>query len=88
MKPQRVSYPKKAPFVVYTDLQSSLKPEGDDDVTTGLTKEKKKERVYQTQEAASYWCLFTQMLMLLKKRISTWVKTLQNIEGRCRKDLH
>ena len=40
---------------MYAAFESSLKPEGDDDVTTGLTTEKKKERVYQTHEAASYW---------------------------------
>ena len=64
LKPQRVSYPEKddkqlkTPFVVYADFESSLKPEGEGDVTTGLTTEKKKGRVYQTDEAASYWYKF------------------------------
>ena len=58
LKPQRVSNPEKddilqytsvhkqlkAPFVVYADFVSSLKPEGDDDVTTGLTTEKKERK--------------------------------------------
>ena len=71
MKPRRVPYPKKAkhdilqftrlhkqlkaPFVVYADFESSLNPEGEVDVTNGLTKEKKKGGVYQTLKAAYDW---------------------------------
>ena len=40
---------------MYAGFESSIKPEGEVDVTTGLTKEKKKERLYQTHEAPSYW---------------------------------